>query len=159
MISFTRLAAASATLGAALAATISVRWSYADWLSTQPSLYDRFRAGKLAPTDATVWFRLADLASVAGEDARPILKRALLCSPSDASIWIRLGLESEANHEYGEAERCLLRATQLDHDLIPLWTLTNFYFRRGAPARFFPAARGILAFSQGDLAPVFRMAW
>jgi len=102
---------------------------------------------------------LADLASVDGEDARPILKRALLCSPSDASIWIRLGLESEAYREYAEAERCLLRATQLDHDLIPVWTLTNFYFRRGDRARFFPAARGILAFSQGDLTPVFRMAW
>jgi hypothetical protein len=47
----------------------------------------------------------------------------------------------------------------LDHDFIPVSTLTNFYFRRGDPARFFPAARRILAFSQGDLAPVFRMAW
>ena len=146
-------------LGAVLALTFSVRWSYADWLSTQPSLYDRRRAATLSPGDAAVWLRLADLTSIGGEDARPILKSALLCSPSDSNIWVRLGLESEAYREYGEAERCLLRATQLDHDLIPLWTLTNFYFRRGAPARFFPAARGILAFSQGDLAPVFRMAW
>src|SRR5215472_9964057 len=101
MVSFTRLAAAPAILGAVLAVTFSVRWSYADWLSTQPSLYDRRRAGNLAPADATVWLRLADLASVAGEDPLPILKRALLCSPSDASIWIRLGLESEAYRKYG----------------------------------------------------------
>src|SRR5215471_12917175 len=156
---FRRLGSTAMILGAVLALTFSVRWSYADWLSTQPSLYERRRAGNLAPADATVWLRLADLASVAGEDPRPILKRALLCSPSDASIWIKLGLEFEAYRKYGEAERCLLRETQLDHDLIPVWTLTNFYFRRGDRARFFPAARGILAFSQGDLTPVFRMAW
>src|SRR5215475_5338634 len=148
MTSFARLAAAAANLGAVLALTLSARWSYADWLSTQPSLYDRRRAATLSPGDATVWLRLADLASVGDEDVRPILNRALLCSPSDSSIWIRLGLESEAYREYGEAERCLLRATQLDHDFIPVSTLTNFYFRRGDTARFFPAARRILAFSQ-----------
>src|SRR5215469_15738074 len=159
MNSFTRLAAAAMVLGAVLALTFSVRWSYADWLSTRPSLYDRRRAATMSPADATAWLRLADLASIGGEDARPILNRALLCSPWDTSIWIRLGLESEAYREYVEAERCLLRATQLDHDVIPLWTLTNFYFRRGDSARFFPAARRILAFSQSDLPPVFRMAW
>jgi hypothetical protein len=102
---------------------------------------------------------LADLASAVDEDVRPILKRALLCSPSDANISVRLGLESEAYRDYGEAEHYLLRAIQLDHDLIPAWTLTNFYFRRSDPAHFFPAARGTLAFSEGDLTPIFRMAW
>src|SRR5215472_13065742 len=121
MVSFTRLAAAPAILGAVLAVTFSARWSYADWLSTQPSLHDRRRAAALSPADATVWLRLADLASIGGEDARPILNRALLCSPSDSSIWVRLGLESEAYREYGEAERCLLRAAQLDRDFIPAW--------------------------------------
>jgi hypothetical protein len=159
MTSFKRFASAATILGAVLALIFSVQWSYADWLSTQPSVYDRRRAATLSPADANVWLRLADLASIGGEDTRPILRRALLCSPSDSSIWIRLGLESETYREYGEAERCLLRATQMDHDVVPLWTLTNFYFRRGDPARFFPSARGILAFSQGDFTPVFRMAW
>ena len=159
MISFTRLVAAPVSVIAVLAFTVSARWSYADWLSTQPSLDDRRYAVKLAPGDATVWLRLADLASVAGEDSRPILKRALLCSPSDAAIWIRLGIEFEAYREFGEAERYLVGATRLDHDLIPIWTLTNFYFRRGDAARFFPASREVLAFSRDDLTPVFRMAW
>jgi hypothetical protein len=50
----------------------------------------------LSLADATVWFRLADLAPIGGKDVWPILNRALLYSPSDSSIWIRLGLESEA---------------------------------------------------------------
>ena len=91
MSSYTRLAAAVAILGAPLALTFSVRWSYADWLSTRSTLYDRRRAATLSPADATVWLRLAELASIGGEDTRPILKRALRCSPSDSSIWIRLG--------------------------------------------------------------------
>jgi hypothetical protein len=155
----TRLAAAATSVGAVVALTFSVRWSYADWLSTQPSLYNRLRAATLSPGDATVWLRLADLASVGGEDVRPTLTRAVQCSPSDSRIWIRLGLESEVYREYGKAERFLLRATELDHDIVPVWTLANFYFRRGDSAGFFPTARRILAFSRGDLNPVFRMAW
>src|SRR5262245_59878943 len=147
----TRLAA-SATIGAGvLGLTFSALWSYADWLSTRPAIHDRRRAAVLAPANATVWLRLADLASIDGEDVRPILRRAVACSPADAGIWIRLGLESEAHRDYIEAEHCLLRATQLDRDFVAAWTLTNFYFRRGDPGSFFPAARRVLALSQSDL--------
>jgi hypothetical protein len=154
-----RLGAMATFAGAVLAFSFSARWSYADWLSTQPSFDDRRRAAVLSPADATVWLRLADLASIKGEDVRPLLSKALQGSPSDSGIWIRLGLESEAYREYGAAQRYLSRATEVDHDFTPVWTLANFYFRRHDPAHFLPAARRALALSQTDLTPVFRLAW
>jgi hypothetical protein len=90
---------------------------------------------------------------------RPLLRRAATCSPADAAIWIRLGLEAESSGDDSEAERCLLRAAELDHDVTSSWTLANFYFRRGDARHFFPQAQRTLARSQSDIRPVFRMAW
>jgi hypothetical protein len=145
--------------GGALAFSFAARWSCADWLSTQTNVGSRQRATRLVSSDARLWLRLADLVSVDGEDVRPLLKKALVCSPADASIWIRLSLESEAFRDYPEAERCLLRAAELDGDVIPAWSLANFYFRRGNKDGFFHAAKRVLVFSRGDLTPIFHMAW
>ena len=137
----------------------STRFAFADWLSTSPIETTVVRATALAPQDTSAWLRLADVRSTRDEDDLTPLRRALETSPHDSHIWIQLGLDLEARQQYAEAQRCLTRAVELDRDFIPIWTLTNYYFRRGDETHFFPSARRTLAFSGGDLRPLFRMCW
>lgn len=144
---------------AAFALYWTTRYGVADWLSTGAAEDAVLRATTLVPQNTSAWLRLADLRSTNDQDAIGPLRRAIESSPEDAHIRIQLGLELEARREYVEAERCLTRAVELDRDFIPIWTLTNYYFRRGDSVRFFPAARRTLAYSRGDLSPLFRMCW
>jgi tetratricopeptide (TPR) repeat protein len=144
---------------AALALFQATRYAFADWLATSAVESSVLRATTLVPDNTAAWLRLADLRSTSDEDAVGPLRRALKSSPEDAHIWIQLGLELEGRRDLAEAERCLTRAVELDRDFIPIWTLTNYYFRRGDTVRFFPAARRTLAYSRGDLNPLFRMCW
>ena len=149
------LATAVCTL---LTVHLAAKWSYADWLSNRPTVSERQRAAMLAPSDASLWLRDADLLSMDGKDTRPLLERAIRCSPSDGSIWTRKGLEEEAAGDYRHAEISLLRAAALNHDATSPWTLANFYFRRHNFADFAAAAKQTLALSQEDRIPVFQMA-
>jgi hypothetical protein len=154
-----RAGSAAVIAFAALALYWTARFGYADWLSTSAAENSVLRATTLAPQNTSAWLRLADLRSTSDEDDIAPLRQALASSPQDSRIWILLGLELEARRQYPEAERCLTRAVELDRDFIPIWTLANYYFRRGDEARFFPATRQTLAFSRGDLSPLFRMCW
>lgn len=144
---------------AVLALSWTTRYGIADWLSTSATEGAVLRATTLAPQNTSAWLRLADLRSTNDEDAIGPLRQALASSPEDSHIWIQLGLELEGRREYAEAERCLTRAVELDRDFIPIWTLTNYYLRRDDTVRFFPAVRRTLAYSRGDLSPLFRMCW
>jgi tetratricopeptide (TPR) repeat protein len=137
----------------------SMRFGVADWLSLSSTEAQVMRATQLAPGNAGAWLHLADLRALGEGDALGPLRRALAASPQNSMIWIRLGLELEGSGRYQEAERCLLRAAALDRDFIPVWTLTNYYFRRADAARFFTAARRTLSFGRGDPDPVFRLCW
>ena len=137
----------------------SIRLGVADWLSLRNSEAQVVRATQLAPGNAGAWLHLADLRALGEGDALEPLRRALAASPQNSAICIRLGLELEGDGRPEEAERCLLRAASLDRDFIPVWTLMNYYFRRGDAARFFPAAHRTLSFGRGDPDPVFRLCW
>jgi len=147
------------TVGACFALYWSVRFGAADWLSLSNSEAQVVRAAQLAPGNAGAWLHVADLRALGEGDALGPLRSALAACPQNSTIWIRLGLELEGRGRSREAERCLLRAAALDRDFIPVWTLTNYYFRRGDAARFFPAARRTLSFGRGDPDPVFRLCW
>jgi hypothetical protein len=158
-MSVIRAGSAAVITLAALALYWTTRYGVADWLSTSATESAVLRATTLAPQNTSAWLRFADLRSTNDEDAMGPLRRALESSPEDSRIWIQLGLELEGRNQYAEAEYCLTRAVELDRDFIPIWTLTNYYFRRDDTVRFFPAARRTLAYSRGDLSPLFRMCW
>ena len=139
---------------------LCVRYAQADWLSLRFSEADRLHATEMAPADADVWLRLADIRTTNAEDeVTECLRRAEVCSPQRSVIWIQLGLEAEARKDYDEAERCLKQAVRLDRDFIPLWTLTNYYFRRADAHDFFALATQTLAWANGEFEPVFGMCW
>src|SRR5258708_4344710 len=62
--------------------------------------------------------------------AREALGRAVGINSRASSAWVALGLLEEAAGEFGAAERSLTQAARVDHQFLPAWTLTNFYFRR-----------------------------
>jgi tetratricopeptide (TPR) repeat protein len=155
-----RAASALLLAGASVGLYWSIRFARADWLSLQLSGPERVHATELAPNDADTWIRLADLRSVSGPgDVAQFLQHAAASSPARSHTWIQLGLDAETKKNYPEAQRSLARAVEVDHDFIPLWTLTNYYFRRGDAPNFFVYARRTLAWASDGFEPVFRMCW
>src|SRR5271170_6767965 len=51
-------------------------------------------------------------------------------NPRSSAAWVSLGMLEESAGDRAAAERSLLRAAQVDHQYLPAWTLTNFYFRK-----------------------------
>lgn len=86
--------------------------------------------------------RLAELFSEA-ESGPPeqALRQTVRIDPKRSAAWIALGLLVEQNGERAEAEQDLLQAARIDHQYLPAWTLTNFYFRRGNRDLFWKWAR------------------
>ena len=162
-ITFVRFAIRACSIAVITLASLALYWTtryfIADRLATSATESAVLRATTLTPQNTSAWLRLADLRSTADEDAIGPLRQALATSPEDAHIRIQLGLELEGRGEYAEAERSLTQALKLDRDFIPIWTLTNYYFRRGDAVHFFPAVRRTLAYSRGDTSPLFRMCW
>jgi len=83
---------------------------------------------------------------------------AVTLNPRLATAWIQLGLDDEAEGNLAAAEIELLRAARVDHQYIPAWTLTNFYFRRGDAVNFWLWARKAAARTFDDYRPLLRLA-
>jgi tetratricopeptide (TPR) repeat protein len=79
-------------------------------------------------------------------------------NPRLSSAWIQLGLDAEAEGNLADSETELLRAARVDRQYVPAWTLTNFYFRRGDSANFWPWARKAAAMTFDDYRPLLRLA-
>jgi tetratricopeptide (TPR) repeat protein len=86
------------------------------------------------------------------------LRSAVSLNPRLAMAWIQLGFDAEAEGNLAEAEIDFLRATRVDRQYVPAWTLANFYFRRGDAANFWPWARKAAARTFDDYRPLLRLA-
>lgn len=153
-----RSAALLAAAALALAFYWSLRFAAADFLYRRDSPEALRRALLLAPGDARLHLRSAELHE--NPAARlAALETALALNPRDSSAWIELGLRSEIGGSFPKAERCLLEAARIDKTYEPRAALANFYFRRNRPEMFWPWVREALNIAYGDMAPLFRLCW
>jgi tetratricopeptide (TPR) repeat protein len=141
---------------------LSARQAYAELISrgfiagddTTPALVRAAHLDRFAPP-ASYFLRLADLDP---DRATHWLDAALQANPRLASAWIAKGLAAERNGDVQPAERELLQAASIDHQYLPAWTLTNFYFRRNRYADFWGWARRAAALTYDDFRPLLAMA-
>lgn len=143
--------------GFAAAAAWSVRLGLADYWFQQETIMGTVKAIALTPDQAACYVRLALLSDDDPARATEALKRAVVLNPSDARSWIELGLRFEVNGENGMAEKCMLRAAEVDKKYLPRWTLANYYFRRNDIARFWFWAKAAAEMIYGDPLPMFRL--
>ena len=124
----------------------------------QETLGGTERAMALLPGQSEYYARLAWL--VSGDDppkAEAALRRAVALNPWDARSWIELGLRAEARENDAAAQRCMLRAAEMDRQFLPRWRLANYYFRHDDEAMFWHWTREAAAMVYGDANPVFRL--
>jgi len=142
-----RLAAISAL---ACATYFSLRMALADHLFRSGTAAGAGRALGLEPDNAVYALRFG----------QP--ERAAALQPRLAEAWIELGLAAERRGQGDQAESFLERAVTMDATYTPVWTLANFYARRGDGARFLAAANSALQIGDPahyDPVPLFRLAW
>ncbi len=101
------------------------------------------------------WKEAASRRGPIGEAAQ--LRRELDENPRFSSAWITLGIEAERAGDPAGAEAMLLEAARVDHQFLPAWTLTNFYFRRGDPSSFWPWAKRAAALTFDDYRPLLQL--
>ena len=102
--------------------------------------------------------RLERLAGLAPLRSIELRRRALRSHPRRASAWIALGLEYERSGDLEEAEGALLEAARVDRQLLPAWTLANYYFRRGDRAAFWTWAGRAAERTYDDFRPLLRLS-
>jgi len=139
-----------------LAALTAARLAIADTIFRQDTTEAVQRAIAFQGSARSAEFeqRLAELDPAR---ARERLERAVGANPRSSSAWIALGLLQEATGEYSFAERSLLQAAEVDHQYLPPWTLSNFYFRQANRERFWPWADRAASLAYGDLGPLLRL--
>src|SRR5579871_5042957 len=151
---------AAVMLGSAVPAYWAIRLAWADHLSRTMDSRGVTRAVDLAPGDADIRLRLADARqSALGGDAAGALAAAVKLDPGDAAAWVRLGVAKELRGDLQGAERDLLEAARVSRQFAPRWALANYYFRRGAEARFWSWAGECLRIGYSDVSPVFQLCW
>jgi tetratricopeptide (TPR) repeat protein len=97
------------------------------------------------------------LAEVDPAHAREALERAVGANPRSGSAWITLGLLEEASGAHSSAERSLRHAAQVDHQYLPAWTLSNFYFRQASRELFWAWADRAASLTYDDFRPLLRL--
>ncbi len=88
---------------------------------------------------------------------REALKHALDLNPHSSSAWIALGLLEDRLGDARSAERSLLQAAMVDHQYLPAWTLTNFYFRWANRDEFWRWADRSATLGYDDFGPLLRL--
>lgn len=78
--------------------------------------------------------------------------------PLDTEVSIELGLELERAGRLMQAEETLLHAARYDRQLLPAWTLTNFYFRQERTEDFWRWAARSATLTYDDFRPILRLA-
>ncbi|MCC6591219.1 MAG: hypothetical protein IT168_31325 [Bryobacterales bacterium] len=141
--------------GCAAGAYQSARLGLADWLYRRNTIEALRRSAEIWPARSEPYQRLAQLLP---DEADGYLKTAIQLNPHYAKGWYDLGLRTEISGNYAAAEQMLLRAAQHDRRFLPAWTLSNFYFRRNQPDKFWIWARQAAEMSFTDLRPLFRLA-
>lgn len=93
-----------------------------------------------------------------GSARRDLLCAALAANGRSTTARIRLGLELEQARETAAAEQTLLEAARLDHQLLPAWTLANFYFRQNNEEGFWKWGARAAALTYDDYRPLLLLA-
>lgn len=150
--------AAAMVAGLALAARWSLHVAWADRLAQRETLAATQQAVRWMPGQAVYHFRLGILlADIDRARSVAALQRAVALNSADAAAWLELGLQLEAASDLERAERCLLRAAEVDRQYAPRWTLANYYFRRGETDAFWRWSKAAAAMVPVDATPLFRL--
>lgn len=149
-----RVTASACLVGLSVLTFWTVELGWSEVLLERDALADVERAARLWPSDAAIPMRLAEL-DPAREHQH--LMRALELNPYNTEARIECALAAENAGDLRGAEMFLIESARRDKQFLPAWSLTNYYFRRGQPARFWTWARKAWLVSYGDPAPLFRL--
>ena len=128
----------------------------ADYLFQKDTEESVRSAIRLVPDGWKYYMRLAQFDR---GHARELLLTALRLNRYDAQADIELGLQYEAEEDYGRAEKQLLEAYEVDHTYLPRWSLANYYFRRDNMPAFWAWARSAAEMPSDDVGPLFELCW
>jgi tetratricopeptide (TPR) repeat protein len=128
----------------------------ADYLFQKDTEESVRSAIRLVPDGWEYYMRLAQFDR---GHARELLDTALRLNRYDAQADIELGLQYEAEEDYGRAEKQLLEAYEVDHTYLPRWSLANYYFRRDNMLAFWAWARSAAEMPSDDVGPLFELCW
>jgi len=136
---------------------IRVEWLARESGSLRQAVLHQRSPGILRAVKANFLLQLAD-----GEPdqaaRRELLEAAIAAHPRSALVWIRLGLELEQARDEEAAEKALLQAAYLDHQLLPAWTLANFYFRQNRREDFWKWGARAATLTYDDDRPLLQLA-
>jgi tetratricopeptide (TPR) repeat protein len=146
------------TIAGACCLGIWCSWALAraDYLFHQDTEESLRSAIRLVPDGWLYYLRLAQFDRF---HARELLDTALRLNRYDAQADIELGLQYEADGDFGRAEKQFLEAYDVDHTHIPRWSLANYYFRRESMPAFWAWARSAAAMPSDDIGPLFELCW
>lgn len=134
----------------------SWRLALADHLFRQDTETSIREAISATPDAWSYYRRLSELEP---EHAEKLLATAVRLNPYDAQADIDLGLQYEAQGDFGRAEKWFLRAFAVDRTYLPRWSLASFYFRRGNMAAFWTWARRAADMPSDSTGPLFELCW
>jgi len=147
-----------ALVGLAAAAAWSFRVAVSDHLASEVTVNGLEQAIAWSPGQSLNYVRLSALITETDPGkAEALLQQAVVLNPMDSRSWIDLALRHEMSGNLPAAEQELLRAATTDHQYLPRWSLTNFYFRRGDDARFWLWAQRASAMLYDDPKLLFRL--
>jgi tetratricopeptide (TPR) repeat protein len=128
----------------------------ADYLFRQDTEASIRQAISITPDAWAYYMRLAEFEPA---QAQKLLNTAVRLDQYNAQAEIEMGLQYEAQGDFGRAEQCFLRAFTVDHTYTPRWSLASFYFRRGNLAAFWTWARRAAEMPSESTGPLFELCW
>jgi hypothetical protein len=133
-------------------------WEFAcaDYLFQKDTEESVRAAIRMVPDGWEYYMRLAQLDR---GHAPELLATSLRLNRYDAQADIELGLQYEAEGDFGRAEKLLLDAYEVDHTYLPRWTLANYYFRHDNMPAFWAWARSAAEMPADDVGPLFELCW
>ncbi|MGO8720624.1 MAG: tetratricopeptide repeat protein [Acidobacteriaceae bacterium] len=134
----------------------SVALARADYLFQQDTERSIREAIRWAPDGWQYYMRLAQFDRA---HATQLLTTSLRLNRFDAQADIELGLQYEADGDYGRAEKQLLQAYAVDHTYMPRWSLANYYLRRDDLPAFWAWARSAADMPADDIRSLFELCW
>jgi len=136
---------------------IRVEWLARGEGSLRQAVLEQQSRRILPAANASYLLWLADATPDAVERLN-LLREAIAADRRSVSAWIRAGLELEQAGKIADAEKALLEAAHLDRQLLPAWTLANFYFRQKNDTEFWKWGAHAAALTYDDYRPLLQLA-